>query len=64
VTVRVRVRAVGTPRIDNLAVAGSSTPESRVDNNVDRARVRVRSEGGVLGENRACSTRVVAHAAC
>ena len=32
-TIRVSVRAIGTPAIDNLAVAGSSTPETRVDNN-------------------------------
>jgi uncharacterized repeat protein (TIGR01451 family) len=64
-TIRVSVRAVGTPTIDNLAVVGSSTPETRVDNNVARARVRVRSQGGVLGEQcvRAAGL-VVAHAAC
>ncbi len=64
-TVRVAVRAVGTPAIGNLAVAGSSTPESRTDNNVDRASVRVRSQGGELGEVCARPARIVtAYAAC
>ena len=64
-TVRVAVRAVGTPAIGNLAVAGSSTPESRTDNNVDRTSVRVRSQGGELGEVCARPARIVtAYAAC
>jgi uncharacterized repeat protein (TIGR01451 family) len=67
-TVLVRVRAVGTPRISNLAVAGSATPETTLDNNSDRDSVRVRSQGGTLGqiENRreACPASVVAHMAC
>jgi uncharacterized repeat protein (TIGR01451 family) len=50
VTIRVRVRAIGTPTIDNLAVAGTATQEVTLRNNVDRARVRVRSVGGVAGE--------------
>jgi uncharacterized repeat protein (TIGR01451 family) len=41
-TVRVRVRALGTPRIDNQAAAGSATPESTLANNFARARVHVR----------------------
>ena len=61
-TIRVRVRAVGTPRINNQAVAGSATPESTLANNFDRARVRVRSQGGVRGI--ICSFKPVAHAAC
>ena len=32
-TILVRVRAVGTPTISNLAVVGSATPETRLDNN-------------------------------
>jgi len=64
-TIRVRVRAVGTPTISNLAVAGSATPETRRDNNVDRASVRVRSQGGTLGQREeACPASVVAHMAC
>lgn len=59
-TVRVRVRATGAPRITNLAVVGSATREAALANNVARARVRVRSEGGVLGH---CAS-AVAHAAC
>jgi uncharacterized repeat protein (TIGR01451 family) len=61
-TIRVRVRAVGTPKINNQAVAGSATPESTLANNFDRAQVRVRSQGGVRGI--ICSLRPVAHAAC
>ena len=57
-TIRVRVRAVGTPRISNLAVAGTATPEQTLANNGDRARVRV--QGGVLGT---CAG-AVANAAC
>ena len=49
ITIRVRVRAVGSPTLRNLAVAGSASEESRLDNNAARARVRVRSRGGVLG---------------
>jgi uncharacterized repeat protein (TIGR01451 family) len=63
-TIRVRVRAVGSGTIDNVAVTGSSTAETRTDNNVDRASVRVRSQGGILGTNRACPARAIAHAAC
>ena len=59
-TIHVRVRAVGTPEISNLAVAGSATPEQTLANNDDRARVRVRSQGGVLG---VCAAEV-ARAAC
>jgi uncharacterized protein DUF11 len=59
-TIRVRVRATGTPRIKNLAIAGSATRETALTNNVARASVRVRSEGGVLG---VCAS-AVAHAAC
>ena len=59
-TIRVRVRAVGTPRISNLAVAGTATPEQTLANNDDRARVRVREQGGVGG---VCAA-AVARAAC
>ena len=59
-TIRVRVRAVGTPRISNLAVAGTATPEQTLANNDDRARVRVREQGGVRG---VCAA-AVARAAC
>jgi uncharacterized repeat protein (TIGR01451 family) len=61
-TIRVRVRATGAPRIRNVAAAGTSTPEARVDNNVGRAGVRVRSQGGVRGCSRV--SRATAHAAC
>jgi uncharacterized repeat protein (TIGR01451 family) len=57
-TVRVRVRAVGIPVIDNLAVTGSSTPEASLANNTDRARTRVISEGGILGTRQVCPARV------
>jgi uncharacterized repeat protein (TIGR01451 family) len=63
-TIRVRVRAIDTPRINNLAVAGSATPETDGSNNVDRARVRVRAQGGILGIQRACPASVTAYAAC
>jgi uncharacterized repeat protein (TIGR01451 family) len=66
VTVRVSVRAVGAPRIDNLAVAGTATQERSRRNNVDRARVRVISTSGVLGElcPRRASASAVARMAC
>ena len=41
-TIRVRVRATGTPLMDNLAVLGSGTLERALSNNVAHARVRVR----------------------
>jgi uncharacterized repeat protein (TIGR01451 family) len=63
-TVRVRVRAVGTPHIKNVAAAGTATPETSLFNNVDTARVRVRSQGGIRGTSIACPAKVVAHAAC
>jgi len=64
VTVRMRVRAVGTPTIDNLAVAGTASDEDRLANNGDRARVRVRSTGGVLGTRGVCAASAVARMAC
>jgi uncharacterized repeat protein (TIGR01451 family) len=64
VTVRVRVRAVGTPTIDNLAVAGTASDEDRLVNNGDRARVRVRSVGGVLGGSCVRPASAVARMAC
>ncbi len=63
-TIRVRVRAIGTPTIENVAVTGSSTPETTTDNNIDRASVRVRSQGGTLGQREACPASVVARMAC
>ncbi len=63
-TIRVRVRAVGVPTIDNLAVAGSATAETTVDNNLDRASVRVRSQFGVQSQRCVHAAKVVARAAC
>jgi uncharacterized repeat protein (TIGR01451 family) len=63
-TILVRVRAVGTPTISNVAVAGSATAETRLDNNVDRDSVRVRSQGGVLPQRCVRRANVVAHMAC
>ncbi len=48
-SIRVRVRATGTPVMGNLAVLGSGTLESALSNNVAFARMRVRDVGGVLG---------------
>jgi uncharacterized repeat protein (TIGR01451 family) len=62
VTIRVRVRATGTPTMSNFAVAGSGTDEIRLANNVARARVRVRSSVRVIG--RECSAGPKARAAC
>jgi uncharacterized repeat protein (TIGR01451 family) len=62
-TILVRVRAVGTPTIANVAVAGSATPESTLDNNIARDSVRVRSRGGALGQREACPA-TVARMAC
>ncbi len=63
-TILVRVRAVGTPTISNLAVVGSATQETQLDNNADRDSVRVRSQGGVLPQRCARRANVVAHMAC
>ncbi len=63
-TIRVRVRAVGTPTIANVAVTGSATPETRLDNNIDRDSVRVRSRGGVLSQRCVRTAKAVAHMAC
>ena len=49
VTVRVRVRAIGTPRLNNVAVGGSASLETRLSNNADRARMRVRGAGDTAG---------------
>ena len=45
-TIRVGVRATGGPSLLNRVVAGSSTPEERLDNNIARSPVRVRPRGG------------------
>ena len=50
--------------MSNLAVAGSATQETRIDNNVDGDSVRVRSQGGVLPERCAHRAGVAAHMAC
>jgi uncharacterized repeat protein (TIGR01451 family) len=63
-TILVRVRAVGTPAISNVAVVGSSTGLKGLDTNGARASVRVRSRGGTLGQRQVCPARVVAHMAC
>jgi uncharacterized repeat protein (TIGR01451 family) len=63
-TIRVRVRAVGTPTIRNIAVAGSASRETTLANNADRALVHVRSQGGVLGIICAWHPKPVAHASC
>ena len=39
---RVRVRAVDTPAIRNVAVAGSASQEGSLADNAARARIRVR----------------------
>lgn len=61
-TIRVRVRATGTPRMDNVAVVGSGALELALKNNVARASVRVRRAPGVVG----CASAAgpLAHAAC
>ena len=45
-TIRVGVRATGGPSLLNRVVAGSSTPEERLDNNIARSPVRVRPRAG------------------
>jgi uncharacterized repeat protein (TIGR01451 family) len=60
-TIRVRVRATGTPRMINVAVVGSGTPDSLLSNNTAFARVRVRKPRGPV----ACpAADRIAHAAC
>jgi hypothetical protein len=59
-----RVRAIGTLTIDNLAVAGTASNEDRLVNNGDRARVRVRSVGGVLGGSCVRPASALARIAC
>jgi hypothetical protein len=48
-TIRVRARATGPPTMTNLAVTGSSSRESNLDNNIARASIPVRDAGRVLG---------------
>jgi uncharacterized repeat protein (TIGR01451 family) len=61
VTIRVRLRAIATGRMRNLAVAGSGTDEVRLANNVALTRVRV-SGAHVIGRCSKAGPR--AHAAC
>ena len=67
-SVRVGVRAIGTPLMTNLAVVGSGQLDSALNNNIAAAKVRVRSAGGVRGRGavrgRCASASPVAHAAC
>jgi uncharacterized repeat protein (TIGR01451 family) len=61
-SIRVGVRAIGTPLMTNLAVVGSGHLDSALNDNLATATVRVRSTGAVRG--RCARAQPVAHAAC